>query len=261
MRSLDDVAAPGTGTLRQLSPTYNHTRRMARLKRPPLGFYSALEQSPRMSDRVFTLFCDSESITTVVGIFFNLGHYGGIIMNALPGQWDAKAPDSAAVKGGKTSRLFILGAGVLLLATGAAKIVSALGSSAVLAKPDPIFGIHFNYLLLAVGLIELVVASFCFTSANQVLVLQILALLSINFAGYRIGLWLGHWKGYCPCLGTLTQAIHLSRRQANLSTLIILIYLLAGSLFFLACRWWVNKGKRVSDSNSTLISESLGQPS
>ena len=141
------------------------------------------------------------------------------------------------------SRLFIISAGGLLFITGAAKIASALGKSDILGKPDPIFGIHFNYLLLSVGLIEIVIAVLCLPPNNQNLALGLVAALSLNFLGYRVALWLTHWPGYCPCLGTLTQAIHLSRHHANLLTLIILIYLILGSLAFLARSWRARKGK------------------
>src|ERR1017187_9521492 len=158
----------------------------------------------------------------------------------------SKMPSSPVGQEGKWSRLFILSAGVLLFITGAAKIVSALGKSAILAKPDPIFGIHFNYLLLSVGLIELVIAVLCVTPTKQNLALGLVAALSINFFGYRIGLGLTHWEGYCPCLGTLTQAIHMSRHAADILTQIILSYLLLGSFSFLACFWWALKAKRKS---------------
>jgi len=161
----------------------------------------------------------------------------------------------------KWSRLFILSAGVLLFSTGVAKIVSALGKTAVLGKPDPIFGIHFNYLLLSVGLIELVIAVLCLTCANRNLALGLVAALSMNFMAYRLGLWLTHWAGYCPCLGTLTQAIHLSPNRANLLTRLILIYLTLGSFSFLACSCWKPKGNRRSDPSRgalTVFSESSG---
>jgi len=146
-------------------------------------------------------------------------------------------------KGAKWARLFILSAGVILFITGAAKIVSALGRVPILGKPDPIFGIPFNYLLLSVGLMELVIAVLCLTSANQNLALGLVGALSVNFFGYRAGLWIIHWPGYCPCLGTLTQALHLSRHHANVLTGIILSYLLLGSFSFLAWSWWALKRK------------------
>ena len=152
-------------------------------------------------------------------------------------QPEARVPNSEASRSGKWSRLFILSAGVLLLLTGAAKIISGLGESPVLAKPDPIFGIHFNYLLLSVGLIELIISVLCFTSAKQTMILTLLAVLSLDFLAYRIGLWLTHWPGYCPCLGTLTKAMHLSPKRADLLSRVTLVYLVIGSFCFLIHTW------------------------
>lgn len=128
--------------------------------------------------------------------------------------------------------LFLVTSGILLLITGLAKIFAALGHVAVLAKLDPVFGVRFNHLLLSVGFVELAVGSLCLTQVNQRLSLGLLTALSINFLGYRIGLWVSHWPGYCPCLGTLTQALHVSQRAAGHVTAAILTYLLAGSIYF-----------------------------
>jgi len=147
--------------------------------------------------------------------------------------WQAPSGNKAE----KWSRWFIYSAGVLLFITGIAKIISVFGQDAVLRKPDPILGIHFNHLLLFVGLIELAVALVCLRSANQHLALALVAALSINFLGYRMGLWLIHWTGYCPCLGTLTEAIHLSPRQAARLTGAAFIYLITGSFYFIVRSW------------------------
>lgn len=158
----------------------------------------------------------------------------------------SKVPNFSVASEKKWSKRFILSAGVLLFITGAAKIISALGKSAVLAKPDPMFGVPFNYLLLSVGLLELFITVVCLLPAKQNIALGLVAALSINFCGYRVGLWLTHWEGYCPCLGSLTQAIHMSRHQADLLTRAILVYLMLGSFSFLASSSWALKEKRRS---------------
>lgn len=137
----------------------------------------------------------------------------------------------------KWARLFLVSAALLLCITGVAKVVSALGTAPVLAKPDPIFGIRFDHLFMVVGVIELVIAVFCLIPASHKLALGLVAVLSIDFLGYRAGLWLTRFQGYCPCLGTLTQAIHLSPHRANLLTRIVLIYLMIGSFYFLVDFW------------------------
>ncbi len=153
--------------------------------------------------------------------------------NVTPIQDEIKTSALPGGQGRRWAGLFIISAAILLLITGMAKIISALGKSEVLGKPDPILGMHYNYLLLSVGLIELGVAVFCLTTASQKMALGFVAVLSINFLSYRVGLWLIHWRGYCPCMGTLPQAIHLSREQADLFGQIIFIYLISGSFFLL----------------------------
>ena len=110
------------------------------------------------------------------------------------------------------SRWFIVSAGILLAITGCAKIISALGKSAVLAKPDPIFGIHFNYLLLSVGLIELVVAVLCLSLRNADLALGLVAALSLNFFGVPRGVVAG------PLGGILSLFRHLDSGNPSLSS-------------------------------------------
>lgn len=170
--------------------------------------------------------------------------------DTMPGKQEKEAPCSFVAHKGKWSGLFLFSAGGLLFVTGTAKIVSALGKSAILAKPDPIFGIPFNWLLLSVGLIELAIAVLCLTSTRRERALGLVAALSINFLVYRMALWLVGWHGYCPCLGTLTQAIHLSRHSANLLTQMILIYLISGSCCFLAYSWITIRLKRRVISNA-----------
>ena len=137
----------------------------------------------------------------------------------------------------RTRARFLFSASGILTISGAAKVLSILGKNPVLGHPDPIFGFPLSYLLLSVGLIELAAAVLCSSSVDQELTLRLLAALCLNFLGYRIGLWVIHWPGYCPCLGTMTQVIHLSHRSADLIMLSILAYLLIGSFWFLVRSW------------------------
>ena len=182
-------------------------------------------------------------------------------MNSVPVQSEVKTPSSFLAREGRWSRLFILSVGVLLFVTGTAKIVSALGKTEVLVMPDPIFNIPYNYFLMSIGLIELIVAIFCLTSANKNLALVLVAVLSMNILAYRTGLRFIHWRGYCPCMGTLFQTIHLSRYQADFLMRSVVLYLTAGSFYFLASSWWackirgfahkLNKLKLVTTSSSS----------
>jgi hypothetical protein len=63
--------------------------------------------------------------------------------------------------GGTLPTWFISSAVVILVVTGLAKVWAGLGHTKVMAVPDPITGLSFGHLMLAVGVGELVIASIC----------------------------------------------------------------------------------------------------
>ncbi len=131
----------------------------------------------------------------------------------------------------------ILSAGVILTATGAAKIWSASGNSKFLSLVDPIIGIKFGHLILMVGMVEIAIALICFFGKRQSLALGLEAWLSTNFVVYRLGLlWIG-WKKPCSCLGNLTDALHISPQTADNIMKVVLAYLLLGSYGLLIWQW------------------------
>lgn len=138
------------------------------------------------------------------------------------------------------SHCFILSAGAILAITGIAKIWSGLGSSKFLQVIDPIIGLTFGHLMLAVGVGEIVIALFCFSSKRQTLALVLVAWVSTTFLVYRLGLWWMNWKSPCGCLGNLTDALHISPQNADGVMKGVLAYLLIGS-YFLLIRQWLQK--------------------
>ncbi|MBP7826871.1 MAG: hypothetical protein KA236_10015 [Verrucomicrobia bacterium] len=110
--------------------------------------------------------------------------------------------------GGQSVRnWFVLGAGAVLALTGIAKIWSAFGSVKLLAVADPIAGIPFRWLLLEVGVLELVIAGVCFFNRNRRLATLLVAWLATNFLVYRLGLWWMGWHRPCGCMGSLLSAL------------------------------------------------------
>jgi len=107
----------------------------------------------------------------------------------------------------------------------------------VLAVADPIVGIPFRWLLLAVGVLELVIAGVCFFSRNQRLATLLVAWLATNFLVYRLGLWWMGWHRPCGCMGSLTNALHLSEKAADNIMKVVLAYLLIGSYGRLLWQW------------------------
>ena len=146
-------------------------------------------------------------------------------------------------------RVFILSAGAILAITGIAKIWSSLiGSSKFLAVVDPIIGIKFGLLMLAVGVAEIVIAAVCFFSKRQTLALGLVAWMSTNFVVYRLGLWWMDWHRPCSCLGNLTDALHISPQTADNIMKVLLAYLLIGSYGLLI---WQCKKQRTQTSTET----------
>jgi hypothetical protein len=141
----------------------------------------------------------------------------------------------------KLVRLFLLSAGVLLSITAIAKLISASGGARILQTPDPILSVPFRYVFWVVGGIELVVALVCFLGTQVGLRAGLVAWLATGFVAYRIGLlWVGYSKP-CSCLGTLTDALHMSPQTADTAMKIVLAYLLIGSYATLFWLWRQHK--------------------
>lgn len=137
----------------------------------------------------------------------------------------------------KIALLFRYSAGVLLSLTATAKFISAMGGAGILHRPDPVFGIPFNWLFWIVGAIELLVSAGCFFIRRRLLSSGLVAWLATSFVVYRIGAWRIGSPKLCPCLGNITDALHISPQRADLTMKIVLAYLLVGSYGTVYWHW------------------------
>lgn len=138
-------------------------------------------------------------------------------------------------------RIFIYSAGILFLATAIAKLISASGSARILQTPDPVFSISFRNVFWIVGTLEFIVALVCFFSRRMGLQAGLVVWLASSFLAYRLNLlWIG-WHRPCPCMGNLTDALHIAPQTADTAMKIVLGYLLVGSY---ATLFWLWKEKR-----------------
>jgi hypothetical protein len=141
------------------------------------------------------------------------------------------------IKQPKLRRFFILSSGGLLFVTAVAKLVSASGNARILQYLDPVLAIPFRNVFWSVGALEIAVALVCFFGKQEMLQAGLIAWLATNFVVYRLGLlWVGYHKP-CPCLGNLTEALHISPHTGNTVLKIILAYLLIGSYATLLWLW------------------------
>jgi hypothetical protein len=152
-------------------------------------------------------------------------------------------------KGNVILKWFIPSAGGVLAATGLAKMWSAFGPTKLLAVTDPITGLQFGHLMLAVGLLELVIATLCLFSKAQKLSLALIAWLATSFVVYRLGLWWMGWHKPCNCLGELTDALNLSPQAADNLMKVILACLLLGSYGLLLWQWRQGRQARLPVAN------------
>lgn len=171
--------------------------------------------------------------------------------NLLASVEPTESQSTSSVRVAKWTRLFLLSAAVLLFITGGAKLVSVFGRTAILTKPDPILGMPFQYLFVSAGSIELFVSAICLLFRNGKLPLFSVFVLSLNFLAYRMALRFAHWDGYCPCLGTLTAAIHISPQRADFWLTVVLGYLLIGSLLLLISSYRLFGFKLLNNSKTS----------
>jgi hypothetical protein len=146
----------------------------------------------------------------------------------------------------KISYFFIKSAGIVLLLTATAKLISGAGSAHILQTADPLLGISFRNLFWMLGVAEFAVALICILSNHVGLQAGLIAWLGTDFVVYRIGLLLINVQKPCPCLGNLTDALHISPQTGDTAMKIILAYLLIGSYATLFWLWNENRKTRIA---------------
>ena len=167
------------------------------------------------------------------------GTLAAIVLSSDGERWTQHSPMGAERRplGHRGSvRVFLLTAGMILAISGAAKVYSVFGSGKILEIADPVFGLKFKTLFLAVGLGEILVAILCLFDKHSKVALPIVASLATGFLMYRVGLWGMHWNHPCDCLGTLTETLYLSPEIADSLMKVMLGYLIMGSYLLSCCQ-------------------------
>jgi hypothetical protein len=134
------------------------------------------------------------------------------------------------------SKWLLYSFGVILSVTAVAKIWSSFGDSRILLQSDPIVRIQFRYLMFAFGSLELAVAFVCFFSNASRDAILLVAWLSTLLLLYRLGMWWLDWHSPCPCLGNLTDALHISPGVSSDLVKVFLAYLFIASYGLLLFR-------------------------
>jgi hypothetical protein len=135
----------------------------------------------------------------------------------------------------RSKRAFLIFAGFVFLVTGAAKIYFIFEPSRALDTLDPVFGFPFRSLAIGVGIVEIVVSTFCFFGPSLRMSLGLAAWLCTNLLLYRALLVVFDWRLPCHCLGSLTGRLPISPQGADALTGWLLACLTTGSYALL---WW-----------------------
>jgi hypothetical protein len=144
-------------------------------------------------------------------------------MSTEPAGSTARLPTGGS---SKISFRIIYVAGLLLLLTGVAKLISATGSAGILNWPDPLLGINYRYVFWTVGTLEVLVSLYVFLGEDIWTKAALVGSLATCFAIYRFGLLLIKYDRPCGCLGNLTDQLHIAPQVADIAMKVILGYLL-----------------------------------
>ena len=137
----------------------------------------------------------------------------------------------------KWIRGFVLSAGMLLLAAGLERFITAGCDSQVLTMTDPLPEIPVRYAVLCVGGVEVLVGLFCLFGRLVGIQALLLAWLMTNWALYQAGLLFVGNNVRNTCLGALTDPLRLPHSVAASLGGWLPFYLLAGAYAVLVVTW------------------------
>jgi len=123
------------------------------------------------------------------------------------------------------------------LITAMAKVIASGSAAEVLHTLDPVFGVSFNNLILAAGILEFIIACMCIFGNRMTIRAGLLAILSTNLLFYRFGLYVVGYHRPCICMGTFTASLHISEHTADAIMKVFLAYMFIGSYAILFWHW------------------------
>ena len=144
----------------------------------------------------------------------------------------------------KAIRIFILTAGIILLAAALNRFLIAASHAQVLLLPDPMLGIPLRDALVAVGAFELVVALICLFGRRVGLQIGWLAWFGTNYAVFWIGLLAMHCHPQGACIGSLTDPLQLNHGTTGYVFQFLPFGLLLGSYVAAVSLWFSAEARR-----------------
>lgn len=153
-------------------------------------------------------------------------------------------------------RIYLNSVAIMLITTAVGKVVMAIEGTALIDRESLIFvGLSIREVLLLTAMVETLIALFVLSGwKERRYSVMAVAWLGTVFLSYRFMLWASGYHGYCDCLGSLSQTLRLTAKQAHRFAFGILLYILVGSYGYLLwsflCRgksWTNNRVRRDND--------------
>jgi hypothetical protein len=135
------------------------------------------------------------------------------------------------------NRIFFISVVVILTVTGILKTISAFSGVKFLALRDQVFTfLTIQQLLIAIAILELSIVLLLLIAKSDILKLYVIAWFSSCLIIYRVGLAWIKPNMPCPCLGRVTDWLHIRYEVVNCVLEIICFY-----LFCCSCGLLVSK--------------------
>jgi hypothetical protein len=129
---------------------------------------------------------------------------------------------------------FLRSSAIILVITGLLKLASITSEALFLTYSDPILTFLTNRQSLTIAFLgEMVVACVIIFKKHDQLQVWMIGILSSIFLSYRLSFYIFGVKGQCSCLGFLGDWLNLSPVTVNYTGFALLLYLLAGSYYFI----------------------------
>lgn len=150
--------------------------------------------------------------------------------------------------------MFFYSAAVILFLAAAAKLYSATGTARILTGSDPLLHLNNRTLMTGLGLFEAGIALYLMLGRDHLLRAGVIFWLSSNFIMYRFWADLLAVK-ICPCLGTLTSNLPVSKARMDQLLGAIVLYWFLGSAFILWYEWL-----KLRDASETVLPPAQSAP-
>ena len=137
----------------------------------------------------------------------------------------------------KFCSFYIRTVAILLGITAIAKLISLTGTQGILDVADSLISMKNRHLLLVMAILESLTVLFLILSKNNKQKLVTINFLSIGFLTYHCGIYLLGAPTFCPCLGHITDQLHISQNVADAFIRFIIVYMFLGSALFLGSTW------------------------